>query len=156
MRKFFSLLIVAVMAMTMSTALADETCLTLNFNDGRVIKFGFSDKPAMTFLNDDMVITTDEQEVSYPRTDLLNFTFTQGTTTGVKGVDAEGCFVNFTSRNSFTVAGVDSGLIRVYSINGNCLLSVAAAGNTTVSLAGLQSGVYVVEIPGMKPLKIRK
>ena len=155
MRKIFSLFILAVMAM-MSTVAAEETCLTLNFNDGRVIKFGFSDKPAMTFLNDDMVITTDDQEVSYPRTDLLNFTFTQGTTTGVKAIGADDCFVNFTSRDSFTVSGVESGLIRVYSLNGNCLLSVAAAGNTTVSLAGLQSGVYVVEIPGMKPLKIRK
>ncbi|MDE6101264.1 MAG: T9SS type A sorting domain-containing protein [Paramuribaculum sp.] len=142
-----------------SEALADSTCLTLNFEKGDIVRFALNEKPTMTFGTSDLTVTTDKNTTaSYERDEIKDFTFTQGTTGAIAELTGDSDYtVEFPAPAIVTITGNNIADATVYNAAGSVMATAASSGQSvTVDLSTLPSGVYLIEIPGLRTLKIRK
>lgn len=167
MRKLYALFLSALFSVACLCAQAQSTsdeetqCLSLNFASGDIILFELPDNPVVTFGDTDLTVSTDKGiNVSYERSGLTNFTFAQGnnTITGIADIAADADYtVEFTDKDNFIVRGANIDEVKLFNISGACVCTVrAVAGEAVVSLSDLNAGVYLVEIPGHRSMKIVK
>ncbi len=151
MKKLFTTLLVALGVFV--SASASNEALNLKMKDGSVHSFILAEKPVITMGNGKLNVTTDAATATYDLYDVSEYAF--GNATGIANVKASTGF----SRNGDNIVfhGVDSGKVRVYSLAGVAVRTEIhnANGDAVVSLANLQSGVYVIKASGTS-IKINK
>lgn len=126
--------------------------------DGKVARFGFEEKPKVTYVNNELVLTTTKTTVQYPVYMLRKICFDiDGIIENVEEVKQPDTKFGFRDE-SLTVRGGEPGS-RVYIFNirgmqmGHYLLD--AEGNATIPMQGLGADLYVVKAKGFT-FKFRK
>ncbi len=138
---------------TFAEAAASDEALNLKMKDGSVHSFVLNEKPVVTMSDGKLNVTTSATTATYNLYDVSEYTF--GNATGIGGVKAASGF----SRNGDNLVfhGMESGKVKVYAVNGAAVKTEihVANGDTTVSLANLQRGVYIIKASGTS-IKINK
>ncbi len=138
---------------TFAEAAASDEALNLKMKDGSVHSFVLNEKPVVTMGDGKLNVTTSATTATYNLYDVSEYTF--GNATGIGGVKAASGF----SRNGDNLVfhGMESGKVKVYAVNGDAVKTEihVANGDTTVSLANLQRGVYIIKASGTS-IKINK
>ena len=150
MKKIALSLLIAVSCI--SAKAADGKSLFVSFNDGSKIEFALSTLPEVIFGNDKMTVTSTATTASYELWKVSTFTY--GTTTGIKQVEAN---------NKFAFEGdriiVDGTNIKVsaFALDGkNIELSPITAGDKTIiNLSELTHGIYIIKINN-KSIKVAR
>lgn len=135
-----------------SAKAADGKSLFVSFNDGSKIEFALSTLPEVTFGDDKMTVTSTATTASYELKKVSTFTY--GTTTGIKQVEANDKFAFEDDR--IIVEGTNN-KVRAFALDGTAVtLSPILAGNKTIiPLEELTHGVYLIIINN-KSIKVAR
>lgn len=143
-------LLVALSYMTVKAA--DGKSLFVTFNDGQKVEFALSKAPEVTFGNDQMTIKTTEATASYELWKVSTFTY--GTTTGIKDVEAN---KNVALEGNRIIIDGTNNKVSAFALDGKAIhLSPTTLGSKTIiHLDELTQGVYVIKINN-KSIKIAR
>ncbi|MCQ2244884.1 MAG: T9SS type A sorting domain-containing protein [Bacteroidaceae bacterium] len=121
-----------------AASLAQNT-LNVHQKDGTVVKYGFSEKPTVTYTDAGIHLATTKVEVDYPFANLEMFTFSD---------ESSAIDVLTTERTSDDV--------RIYNTNGVLLKTVKQSdGAASFSTSDLPKGIYIIK-NGKTTYKITK
>ena len=150
MKKIALSLLVALSCISVKAA--DGKSLFVSFNDGNKIEFALSTLPEVTFGNDQMTVTSTATTASYELKKVSTFTY--GTTTGVKQVEANNKFAFEGDR--IIVDGTNN-KVRVFALDGTAvtLSPILAGDKTIIPLEELTHGVYLIIINN-KSIKVAR
>lgn len=150
MKKIALSLLVALSYMTVKAA--DGKSLFVTFNDGQKVEFALSKAPEVTFGNDQMTIKTTEATASYELWKVSTFTY--GTTTGIKDVEAN---KNVALEGNRIIIDGTNNKVSAFALDGKAIhLSPTTLGSKTIiHLDELTQGVYVIKINN-KSIKIAR
>lgn len=136
-----------------ASASASDEALNLKMKDGTVHSFVLSEKPVVSMGDGKLNVATDAATATYNLHDVCEYSF--GNATGIGSVKTASGF----SRNGDNLVfhGAESGKVKVYAVNGAVVRAESHIdnGDTMVSLANLQRGVYIVKVSGTS-IKINK
>ncbi len=151
MKKLLTTLLVALGVF--ASASASDEALNLKMKDGTVHSFELNEKPVVSMGDGKLNVATDAATATYNLHDVSEYSF--GKATGIGSVKTASGF----SRNgdNLVFRGVESDRVEVYAVNGTTARAEihVANGDTMVSLANLQRGVYIVKVSGTS-IKINK
>lgn len=135
-----------------SAKAADGKSLFVSFNDGNKIEFALSTLPEVTFGNDQMTVTSTATTASYELKKVSTFTY--GTTTGIKQVEANNKFAFEGDR--IIVEGTNN-KVRAFALDGTAvtLSPILAGDKTIIPLEELNHGVYLIIINN-KSIKVAR
>lgn len=135
-----------------SAKAADGKSLFVSFNDGNKIEFALSTLPEVTFGNEKMTVTSTATTVSYELKKVSTFTY--GTTTGIKQVEANNKFAIEGDR--IIVDGTNN-KVRAFALDGTAvtLSPILAGDKTIIPLEELTHGVYLIIINN-KSIKVAR
>ena len=135
-----------------SAKAADGKSLFVSFNDGNKIEFALSTLPEVTFGNDQMTVTSTAITASYELKKVSTFTY--GTTTGIKQVEANNKFAFEGDR--IIVDGTNN-KVRAFALDGTVvtLSPILAGDKTIIPLEELTLGVYLIIINN-KSIKVAR
>lgn len=145
--------IIAVVALVLSAAAmmaqTVEHSLVVNKKSGETVEYKFKNDPKVSFVEQDMVITTGTDNVHHPIADLQNLTFSK--TVGLDNVTDKKAdiIVTFTGE-TIIFEGLDEGMVlAIFSLDGKKLADGRADsdGRATVAISDLEAGVYVASSP---------
>lgn len=150
MKKIALSLLVALSYLTVKAA--DGKSLFVTFNDGQKVEFALSKAPEVTFGNDQMTIKTTEATASYELWKVSTFTY--GTTTGIKDVEAN---KNVALEGNRIIIDGTNNKVSAFALDGKAIhLSPTTLGSKTIiHLDELTQGVYVIKINN-KSIKIAR
>lgn len=122
-----------------AAACSAQNTLNVHQKNGTVVKYGFSEKPTVTYTATGIHLATTKVEVNYPFTNLEKFTFSE---------DATAIDVLKTERTNDDV--------RIYNTNGMLLKTVKLSdGVASLSTTDLPKGIYIIK-NGKTTYKITK
>ncbi len=127
-----------------------EKVLAVYMNDETSVYFLLEEQPVITFVDDAVKIVSASNNAELKRSNVKEFKFINELPAGIDDIydNDEVAKERFElSKNSIVIEGLVPGcVVRLFSVNGQAITSVAAAENGTafVSLDALSSGVYVV------------
>lgn len=135
-----------------SAKAADGKSLFVSFNDGSKIEFALSTLPEVTFGNDKMTVTSTSTTTSYELWKVSTFTY--GTTTGIKQVEANNKFAFEGDR--IIVEGTNN-KVRAFALDGTAvtLSPILAGDKTIIPLEELTHGIYLIIINN-KSIKVTR
>lgn len=135
-----------------SAKAADGKSLFVSFNDGNKIEFALSTLPEVTFGDDQMTVTSTATTASYELKKVSTFTY--GTTTGIKQVEANNKFAFEGDR--IIVDGTNN-KVRAFTLDGTAvpLSPILAGDKTIIPLEDLTHGVYLIIINN-KSIKVAR
>ncbi len=135
-----------------SAKAADGKSLFVSFNDGSKIEFALSTLPEVTFGDDKMTVKSTATTASYELWKVSTFTY--GTTTGIKQVEANNKFAFEGDR--IIVDGTNN-KVSAFALDGKAIkLSPITAGDKTIiNLSELTHGIYIIKINN-KSLKVAR
>ena len=106
-----------------------QNTLNVHQKDGTVVKYGFSEKPTVTYTETGIHLTTTKVEVDYPYANLVQFTFSY---------EASAIDVLKTEMTNDDV--------RIYNTNGMLLKTVKQSdGAASFSTSDLPKGIYIIK-----------
>ena len=143
MRKLLTTLFLVVLA----TVAWAQNAVAVWQQDGKVAKFGFAEKPVVTYADNNLVITTTQTTVEYPIYLLRKISFdVDWTVDAVEEVKAD---VQFSVRGgSLTVRGGEAGSqVYIYNLKGVKVgqYRLDSDGNATIPTENLSKDFYVVK-----------
>lgn len=115
---------------------------------GEKVTYDLHDAPITTFSGDKLVIRTNKTTVTYPRKDVLRYTYEQVSATGIELQPGEREVQVNIDGDEVTFRGLKAGAVaKVYGVNGVLISQhTAVAGQPlTVSIKNRPSGVYIVK-----------
>ncbi|MBR3111089.1 MAG: hypothetical protein IKH35_07875 [Prevotella sp.] len=115
--------------------------------DGTVAKFGFSEKPVVTYVGDNLVLTTTKTTVEYPIYQLKKISFdVEDVADAIPVVKAD---VQFSFHGeTLTISGDEPySHVYIYNLKGMAVghYQLDGQGNTTINVSGLSRNLYVVK-----------
>lgn len=144
MKKCLTLLAIALVA-TVAKA-AENYALKVTLNENTSATYVLNTKPVVTYSGSNVIIKAESLEDSYRIDEVKSFTFVDGDSAGADAITMN---VTYGFRdNIFTCEGYH---IRVFNLSG----CVVATGNGSVSLEGLDDGIYIVNA-GDRSIKVVK
>ena len=126
--------------------------LRLHKASGEEVTILLKERPVVTFVSNDLVVTTQSNEVSYPSADIMKFTYEAVEYSGVNG-----SLISFLG-DELQVAHLAAATeVAVYTLDGKCVATATtdAKGAASISLSGQPAAVYVVKTSSVT-FKIRK
>ena len=153
------LLFVALVATSM-TALADiveVNALAVFTKDGVKTTFILQEKPEVFFEGFDLRVVSEKQDVSFPVSNLLRFTFEKQDYDGITERKKEEPGLNFKD-GMLVVSQVEAGKqVCIYAADGKLLRTITPrrSGTFRLNLSQLTQGVYIVRV-GQTSYKISK
>lgn len=135
MKKFFLTLVLSVLGMVAWADDNAQNCVIIEFHNGETMAIALSHQPKVTFENDDLVLTAEDVESRYTRSDVHRFYF-ELTVDGIKVIAA--------------ADQASSG--DVYDLNGRKVGHY----DGTLDSTTLPYGVYVVKTTTGKSFKVIK
>lgn len=133
MKKLFLTLVLSVLGMMAWADDNAQNCVIVEFQNGETMAIALAHQPKVTFENEDLVLTAEDVESRYARTDIHRFYF-EMTIDGIKVVES-----------SEKPSSGD-----LYDTNGRKVGHY----DGTLSTANLPFGVYVVKTTSGKSFKI--
>ncbi len=129
-----------------------QNALTVLAKDGTKVSYALSERPKVTFSGDDLIITSGDNEVRYPLSQMSRFTFEL--TTGIDMVDAEGSNITPFEFNGDTLLfpAIDKNCqVLIYATDGKLMISRDVKSGTIlrIPLNSLNSGIYLVNVSGI-------
>ena len=133
-----------------------QSQLAIKLVDESVVRFALTDKPAISFEGDQLLVKSDVAEAAYARTDVAEFYF-EPVGTSIGQTTAGQLRLNYLDNETVSVEGGKSAL-QLYDHSGRQLQApVSTVGNKqTLSLNGLPAGVYLIKISQQQTIKIFK
>lgn len=147
MKKIFITLLLFLPAMLFAKG---EKVLAVYMNDETSVYFLLEEQPVITFVDDAVKIVSATNEATVKRANVKEFKFINDLPAGIEDVYESGEVAKERfelSKSSIVIEGLAPGcVVRLLSVNGQAVKSVAAAenGTATVTFDALPSGVYVV------------
>ena len=128
--------------------------LRLHKASGEEVTILLKERPVVTFVSNDLVVTTQSNEVSYPSADIMKFTYEAVEYSGVNGLAQTGSFLGDELQVAHLAAATE---VAVYTLDGKCVATATtdAKGAASISLSGQPAAVYVVKTSSVT-FKIRK
>ena len=128
-------------------AKADNRVLKVLQTDGQVTTINLNDEPRTTYADGNLVITTSKTTITYPLEKVRRYTYETLTT----GISMKPSLKTEMSQNgeTLTFRGLKSGeTIMLYNTAGQVLRRINSekGGETTVSVANMPAGVYLVKV----------
>ena len=137
---------------------SSPSALTVHVKDGSKVTFLLSERPAVTFSDGYLLITSDDADASYPLSDVVKFTFgdVDEENTGIDSLPVDETTFGYDG-GAIVVTGLKPGsTAKVYTIGGMMVHSESISdGSWTYPLSSLSSGIYIINING-KSFKISK
>lgn len=144
---------------SLSAFAAEQQYLTIIFQDGSKQSYTLNDRPKVTFNNTTLFVKAQEVENDFVLKDVHKFVFTDTSETGISNVSENEFRFSFTDGENVVLEGhAADTAVRLYDTAGKAVrtASADAEGRATVSLAGLQAGVYVINTADGKTYKVIK
>lgn len=154
----FGLLLMAPVASSAQTAneTSDEV-LVLKMADNTTANFWLGYKPTVDFADDKLVITSNDATTTYNQADVAEFYFASAAETAVDGKQAAQFSFAYNDNTHVVIAGTKAKKATIYTLDGQLVKSQKiSGGNTTVSLADCQPGVYVLNLENEHSFKLIK
>ncbi len=129
------------------TVSANDNELYIEPKSGEAIKWEVSSLQKMVFQNGNIVLTMKNGTSSYLSISAVKRMYFRPLDTGIDAVldGKQECTWDGTVLH---IAGYNGGKVNVYAVNGVLVLQSVVDNNGSVSLAELQSGMYIVNIGG--------
>ena len=126
------------------------TQLVIWAKDGTKVAYALAEKPKLTFTESELVVKTDNIEVTYDLEQMLRFTYESGSVTGMTDLRTESTFSIQNEALVFPALSANS-TVSVYSLNGSLVFkkTIRTAGEYAFPLSGLNTGVYLVNVNGI-------
>ena len=130
--------------------------LRLHKASGEEVTILLKERPVVTFVSNDLVVTTQSNEVSYPSADIMKFTYEAVEYSGVNGLAQTGSLISFLGDELQVAHLTPATEVAVYTLDGKCVATATTAkGAASISLSGQPAAVYVVKTSSVT-FKIRK
>ena len=133
-----------------STMKAEDRELRVWKADGTVVTFNLDEMPVTTYSEGNLVIKTTKTTVTYPLEQVRKYTYSS-VTDALSAPKLERATLS-KDGESLTFTGLKpQTLISIYNVSGQLVRNVKSRelGKTTVSVANLPVGVYVVKVNGV-------
>ncbi len=139
------------------SALAQETTLVVELNDGKTANFLLEEQPVLTMNGTKLFIATDRVQTSYERADIKHFFFT-GKGSDIKLLPGKTVVFKQISSDQLEITGLsEKDAIVVFDIAGKQQGSVSRTDNSAVvSLSGQQKGIYLIKVGKSQTIKFIK
>lgn len=131
---------------SLSTWAEDINAMLLHLASGKQVVCYLSEQPNVTFKDNEIVLTTHMNVVSYREDDILKFTYVYDPA-GIDGVKIPQSSISFNG-NQFSVSALDANsVVSVFSLDGTLVSSALTDNNGCVSivLPDDTNTVYVVK-----------
>ena len=141
-----TLLALALPLLAMSHARADSqlvvsgTTGVQKFNLGSVGSLKFADGNLLVYANGA------EQPAVFAIADLTNIKFGEDETTSIAAVKKDGKASLRYADGQLSMAGANAANAALYSVSGQCVLSVSGWDGSPISTSSLQSGMYIFKV----------
>ena len=134
--------------------------LVVQFADGSTTVYALSQQPVVAFEGDNLVITAGDATATFARAGVTQFYF-QADGTGIGKATSKGQerLVRFAAPDLIALSGIsEDDVLRVVTVDGRMAAANIgrAAGTANISLAGLPTGIYIVQINQTNTIKIFK
>jgi hypothetical protein len=133
-----------------SAVKAEDRVLQVWKSDGTVVSFNLDEVPVTTYSDGNLVIKTTKTTVTYPLEQVRKYTYSS-VTDALSAPKSESATLS-QDGETLTFTGLKSQTqISVYNVSGQLVRTLKARGlgKTTVSVANLPVGVYVVKVNGV-------
>ncbi len=142
------LLVVALFAA--SAVKGEDRVLQVWKADGTIVSFSLNEVPVTTYADGNLVIKTTKTTVTYPLEQVKKYTYSS-VTDALSAPKSESATLS-KDGETLTFTGLKPQTpISIYNVSGQLVRTLKARGlgNTTVSVANLPVGVYVVKVNGV-------
>ena len=141
MRKLYTTLLLACSLMA-----GAQNAISIHQKDGKVANFAFSEKPIVTYADNQLVITTTKTSVQYPLYLLQKIDFSLSDATAIEQVKPDAKF-RFTDGTLYITGGDPGSQVVIYDMRGMTegQYRIDDAGNAVISLQSLSKGLYIVK-----------
>lgn len=141
MRKLYTILLLACCLMA-----GAQNAISIHQKDGKVANFAFSEKPVVTYADNQLVITTTKTSVQYPLYLLQKIDFELTDATAIEQVKPDAKF-RFTDGTLYITGGAPGSQVVIYDMRGMTegQYRIDDAGNAVISLQSLSKGLYIVK-----------
>jgi len=141
MRKLYTILLLACSLMA-----GAQNAISIHQKDGKVANFAFSEKPIVTYADNQLVITTTKTSVQYPLYLLQKIDFELTDATAIEQVKPDAKF-RFTDGTLYITGGDPGSQVVIYDMRGMTegQYRIDDAGNAVISLQSLSKGLYIVK-----------
>lgn len=141
MRKLYTTLLLACSLMA-----GAQNAISIHQKDGKVANFAFSEKPVVTYADNQLVITTTKTSVQYPLYLLQKIDFELTDATAIEQVKPDAKF-RFTDGILYITGGAPGSQVVIYDMRGMTegQYRIDDAGNAVISLQSLSKGLYIVK-----------
>ena len=134
--------------------------LVVQLADGSTTVYALSQQPVVAFEGDNLVITAGDGNATFARAEVTQFYF-QAAGTGIGKATSKGQerLVRFAAPDLIALSGIsEDDALRVVTVDGRMAAANIdrAAGTANISLAGLPTGIYIVQINQTNAIKILK
>lgn len=148
---FPTLLPMGASAQGASPEYVEKTTLVVELSDGTQSEYFLEDEPVLTFTDDSIVVTCNNDVVQFAPDNVVDYHFnTRRVSTDIREApatnDAEPSF----SFSNATFSGLKAGTrIMVYTIDGKPVKTITAGqdGTAKIELSSLPRGIYIIRTP---------
>jgi len=157
MKKIFA---IAVLAFSVMSGLSAQNTLTIHQKDGQQFSYGFGEKPVVTFTDNDLIVTTANENVklTLALTSVEKFTF-DSNETAVNDIkdNAQKASISLDEYSVYIANVKENAVVSLSSADGKQLQAFKANADGTVSfsIADLPNGTYIISSENLS-VKIQK
>lgn len=157
MKKIFA---IAVLAFSVMSGLSAQNTLTIHQKDGQQFSYGFGEKPVVTFTDNDLIVTTANENVklTLALTSVEKFTF-DSNETAVNDIkdNAQKASISLDEYSVYIANVKENAVVSLSSADGKQLQAFKADADGTVSfsIADLPNGTYIISSENLS-VKIQK
>lgn len=142
-------LLLALLFLIITVGAWAQNAVAIYQTDGNVTKFDFTEKPVVTYSNNDLVLTTRSTSVQFPIYLLKKLAFESvwDSETVIEEVKASNVRYNFRDGSLYIAGGEPGALVSLFNLKGIkvCRYRLDAEGKATIPLQTLSKDVYVVK-----------
>ena len=134
------------LAITVNTIAYAQNAIVIYQRDGHVAKFAFSQKPVITYADNNLVLTTTQTSVQYPLYQLKKIDFGVADALDVEEIKVDTKF-SFRGDMLYVSGGEPGSLVLIYNLKGMMVgqYRIDDSGQATVPVQGMKNEVYIVK-----------
>lgn len=138
---------------------AKDYLLVIDFTDGTDISFALAKKPVLTFADQRLCISVEDQNSEFELSDVVNFHFKEDPSAIRSPRLDEDFIISWQGDDLIVISNINSDIrIHLYGIDGTMYPNrINAHGDRIeISLAALPKGIYLLNINNSRTLKINR
>ena len=150
-RSFWVLLLITLLPTNLSAGNDVKDVLVVWTKDGIKTAYALNNKPEIRFTDDELLITGEGVEVSFPFDFFVKYTYENSCLTGIFDLYTNEINVNVKENYLLFPSLKANSSISIYTLSGKLIFSktVKADGEYSFSLTNLQAGAYIIKVNGL-------